>query len=519
MARTVEVIGVGLEGSAGWSAATIARVQGAAIVVGSDRQLALIQDVICPQQPAGSSSDRNPSDPDVQTPHRPIQTQIQEPEQWVLGALGDTIDRLKHWLMEPEPAPCRATLGKAALSSPASAPKRSSSDAQNLTFLSSNPSQNPQNQPSAYAVVLTSGDPLFFGLGRLLLASLPPACLQFRPHPSSIQLAFSRLKLPWQDAHCLSVHGRDLEILVPLVQQGASKLAILTDPVNSPGTIAQLLLDLDWAQSYTCYVCENLGGSEERVTEGTAAAIVGQTFASLSVLVLLKTALSASSPALGPSPPQPAPPVVTSGSPPEASSALPLFGLPDSAFASFPDRPGLITKREIRVQILSELALAPPQVIWDIGAGTGSVSVEIARLCPASQIYAIEKTAAGVGLIQTNCDRFGVNNVTIAQGKAPQGLEQWPQADRVFIGGSGGNLAAILDYCMAHLRSQGRMILALATLEHQMTVQTWLGPQNSRDVQVQWRQVRIDRSASFAHLTRYVPLNPVTLVTVVKESR
>jgi len=439
--KSIHVVGIGLEGVAGWSQPVLDLVRGAAVLVGSQRHLDLLGD-LCGDQ---------------------------GPEVWILGDLGATIDRLRQWQPDPQASP------------PLALPPPTQTQ------------QTPKNTRLSYGVVLTSGDPLFFGLGRLLLAHLPPPSLHFHPQPSSIQLAFSRLKLPWQDAHCLSVHGRDLEVLIPWVQRGVEKLAILTDPVNGPGAIAQLLLDLDLPQSYTCYVCENLGGPGERLTQGTPQEIAPQTFASLSVLILV---------ADSPSPPQP------------PSPSWPLLGIPDAAFASFPDRPGLITKREIRVQILGELALEPQQVIWDIGAGTGSVSIEIARLCPQSQVYAIEKTAAGVGLIQTNCDRFGVGNIQVIQGQAPQGLADLPQADRVFIGGSGGNLAEILDFSGQSLRELGRIVLALATLEHQATVQGWLRETDHRFVTVQWRQVRIDRSASFARLTRYVPLNPVTLVTL-----
>ncbi|WP_353259089.1 precorrin-6y C5,15-methyltransferase (decarboxylating) subunit CbiE [Prochlorothrix hollandica] len=427
---SIHVVGIGLEGAAGLSPAGVALIDGAAIVLGSPRHLALFPH-----------------------PHQ---------EQWVLGDIAASLDRLSHWHQ-----------------SEASAWDSSASPA------------------PPYAVVLTSGDPLFFGLGRLLLTTLPPTCLTFHPHLSSLQLAFSRLKLPWQDAHCLSVHGRSLEPLIPLLQRGEPKLAILTDPLHSPGAIAQLILDLDLPQGYQCWVCENLGGADECLTEGPPGDIVGRSFAALSVVVLLKTPDSAQG---------------TEQDPP----VWPLLGIPDGAFHCFPDRPGLMTKREVRVQILGELALQPPQVLWDLGAGTGSVAVEVGRLCPDSAIYAVEQTAAGVGLIQRNGDRFGVGNLTVIQAKAPAGLGDLPDPHRIFIGGSGGQLASILDQCGQRLQPQGRMVLALATLEHQALVQSWLQQSAvGQGYTAQWRSLHLARSASFAQLTRYVPLNPVTLVTLV----
>ncbi|HEY9753423.1 MAG TPA: precorrin-6y C5,15-methyltransferase (decarboxylating) subunit CbiE, partial [Coleofasciculaceae cyanobacterium] len=117
----------------------------------------------------------------------------------------------------------------------------------------------------ASIVILTSGDPLFFGLGRLLLQVFPAEQLVFHPHLSSVQLAFSRVKLPWQDAAVISAHGRSLDQLIQALQQGTEKIAVLTDSLNTPLAIAQLLQSLVLPTSYQLWVCENLGGADERV--------------------------------------------------------------------------------------------------------------------------------------------------------------------------------------------------------------------------------------------------------------
>ena len=114
-------------------------------------------------------------------------------------------------------------------------------------------------------VVLVTGDPLFFGLGRLLLAELPPEQLTFHPHLSSVQLAFNRLKVPWQDARVISAHGRSVDELIQVLQQGVDKIAVLTDGTNTPNAIARLLLALDLPSSYSFWVCKNLGGDDERI--------------------------------------------------------------------------------------------------------------------------------------------------------------------------------------------------------------------------------------------------------------
>jgi precorrin-6Y C5,15-methyltransferase (decarboxylating) len=362
-------------------------------------------------------------------------------------------------------------------------------------------------------VILTSGDPLFFGLGRLLLNEFPAERLTFHPHFSSIQLAFSRVKLPWQDARMISAHGRSLEELTQALQQGVEKLAVLTDGTNTPRAIAHLLQSLDLPTRYRMWVCENLGGSDERILElqMNIELLSQESFSPLNVVVLQR---------------------ITQALQPFDLKALPLFGIPDSLFLSFPDRPGLMTKREVRVQILSELALQPGQIVWDVGAGTGSVAIEMARLCPASTVYAVEKTAIGTSLIQQNSQQFQVKNIVSVHGIAPDALHSLPPPNRVFIGGSGGHLKAILDYCADNLAPSGRIVLALATLEHLAMILNWLeqkvmgdgglGTPKSRFLSCSrgspWSyhvlQVQLSRSLAIADLTRLSPLNPVTLVVI-----
>jgi precorrin-6Y C5,15-methyltransferase (decarboxylating) len=348
----------------------------------------------------------------------------------------------------------------------------------------------PQLTPEARIVILASGDPLYFGLGRLLLAHFAPEQLRFHPHLSSVQLAFNRLKLPWQDAMVISVHGRALDCLLPPLQQGVAKLAILTDPQHHPVVIARFYRSLDLASTYQFWLCENLGADTERITAYSLQELEQldpTTLAPLNVLVLVRCEA------------EPLPDLAT----------LPLLGLPDSTFLSFPDRPGLMTKREIRLLALGELALQPRQIIWDIGAGTGAMAIEIARLCPDSQIYAIEKTAAGLSLLEQNCRRLQVSNVMPVRGAAPAALRDLPRPDRVFIGGSGGQLEAILNHLQAGLAPEGRVVLALATLENLSLGLQWFQRQGWRYT---LQQVQIARSVALAQLTRFQPLNPVYLL-------
>ena len=194
---------------------------------------------------------------------------------------------------------------------------------------------------------------------------------------------------------------------------------------------------------------------------------------------------------------------------------LPLIGIPDSSFLSFSDRPSLITKKEIRIAILGELSLQSNQTIWDIGAGTGSVSIEMARLIPSSEIMAIEKTSMGSALITQNCQRFKVNNITNIYGKAPEALINLPHPDRIFIGGSGGNLVDILKVCEQKLTDQGVIVMSFATIEHSYQALGWL---SENSWQYRLLQLQISRSTPVQHLTRFTPLNPVTIITATKNN-
>lgn len=425
----IHVVGIGLEGASGLSESVLNIINGASLLVGSDRHLSYFPQLSAPRL--------------------------------VLGDLTETIveirNNLTRWKLEQ---------------------------------------QSNQN----YIVILVSGDPLFFGLGRLLIAEFLPEQLTFHPHVSSIQLAFSRIKIAWQDAHIISAHGRSMQGLTQALQQGIEKIAILTDNINNPQAIAQLLLALDLPSRYQLWVCENLGGSDEQVQQLEPESLNNKTFSSLNVVILLRQSRLSTEPL--------------------DLSKIPQFGIPDQLFLSYSDRPGLMTKREVRILILGELALQPKQIIWDIGAGTGSVSVEIARLFPDSTIYAIEKTAAGTTLIEQNRQRFQTNNIVSIHGEAPNILHHLRSPHRIFIGGSGNNLGEILGLCSIRLAPGGVIVLALATIEHLNTALTWL--EERKRIERSWSyrllNVQLSRSVPIANLTRFSPLNPITLLTISHHS-
>ena len=260
--------------------------------------------------------------------------------------------------------------------------------------------------------LLATGDPLFFGIGRLLKQSFPPEQLRFYPHLSSAQLACNRLQIPWQSATILSVHGRSLDPLEATLKRHQSPIVCLTDRGHSPAAIAQLIHDLKLVTEYQVWVCSQLGSEVEEIQRLDVEVARVKDVEGPNVVVLQRRSPSALD-----------------------LATLPVMGIPDRCFLTFADRPGLMTKQEVRVMSLGALQLPSAGVMWDVGAGTGSMAIEMGRLVPAGRVYAIEKDAAGLELIEQNVGRFGVVNVQWVGGKAPECLAGLPAPQRIFVGG------------------------------------------------------------------------------------
>ncbi len=332
--------------------------------------------------------------------------------------------------------------------------------------------------PERPLVILTSGDPLFYGLGRLLQQHFSD--LSFHPAVSSVQLACARLGLPLQSAEVISIHGREPESLIACLKRYPEAVVILTDAGYPPLAIANLLETLQLPITYQLWVCSRLGATDEQV-------VCWQPDTELLPEPLI---------------------VVLRQVPRAAPTTVPQLGIADRDWLTFTDRPGLLTKQPLRCLTLGLLQLPPTGVFWDVGAGAGTVAIEMARLSPQAQIYAIEKVAIGVSLIQQNCERFGVTNLSVIEGRAPAALADLPAPDRVFVGGGGSDLAAILAVC----QSCPVIVVNCATLEACLTAQTAL----SSSHQVSISHVQITQSAPIGQGTRFAPLNPVWLVQATK---
>jgi precorrin-6B C5,15-methyltransferase / cobalt-precorrin-6B C5,C15-methyltransferase len=294
--------------------------------------------------------------------------------------------------------------------------------------------------------VLASGDPGFFGIVRTLLRHVDRRQLRVLPAPSSVATAFARLGIPWDDAVVVSAHGRPLDQAVRAARTGA-KVAVLTAPESPPELVGQALL-ADGCIVDLVAVCSRLGSADEEVRELSLGELAEGEFDPLSVVVLL-----------GP-------------------GRLPLTGWSDAGSAArsaddgrvlawgrddatYAHRDGMITKAETRSVILGKLCLPPRGVLWDVGAGSGSVAIECALLCPGLTVFAIESSADDAARISANATHAGVG-VHVITGTAPEALVDLPAPDRAFVGGGGtGVLQSVLD----RLAAGGHVVASFAALD------------------------------------------------------
>jgi precorrin-6B C5,15-methyltransferase / cobalt-precorrin-6B C5,C15-methyltransferase len=354
-------------------------------------------------------------------------------------------------------------------------------------------------------VVLATGDPLFFGIGRRLLEAFPKEELLFLPHVSSIALAFARLKETWNDACMISLHGRPLQTIGPALERGEPKIAVFTDAENNPAAIARIVCAKGLGRNYVQWVCENLGGDDERITRWSPLELQDEDFAPLNVVVLLRVHSS--------EPEAQARAEAASLACASGSDSLPLLGLPESALRHRGEPCGLITKREVRLQALGFLEMHHGDVLWDIGAGSGSVSLEAARLAPTLAVFAIEKATEALAHLRENVANFGLGNVHLVAGEAPESLAELPDPNAVFVGGNGGRLLEILDHVMHQLKPGGRLVLSCIALETFSHAWNWF---SERRLDPQATSLQLAHSRPLGNLHRFEPDNPIFLLRVKK---
>jgi precorrin-6Y C5,15-methyltransferase (decarboxylating) len=283
--------------------------------------------------------------------------------------------------------------------------------------------------------LLASGDPTFFGISRFLLRNLPKERIEIFTNVTSMQYAFSRIKEPWDDAIFVSVHGRGMHAAVDKIV-AAEKACILTDKVNTPAAVARELIERG-AEGYEAWLCEDLGLPTEKFTRSDLRGLLELKPSDLNILILIRTY---------------EPNLVQ----------YPLLGIDDDEFQTTKK---LITKQEVRAVTLSKLQLQDDLTLWDIGAGSCSVSIEASNLMPNGRIFAVERNPQCVGFINENLKKFCTRNVKLIEAYAPDGLDDLPDPDRVFIGGAGGQLEEIIDAVDKRLKSDGLIVLNAVTLD------------------------------------------------------
>ena len=338
-------------------------------------------------------------------------------------------------------------------------------------------------------VVLASGDPLFFGIGGWLSRHFDAKQLRFTPAVSSVQAACHKLGISLQDATVVSVHGRPVESVRRHLQTNKT-LVLLTDAKSTPQVLAKECMDAGLDQS-KIHICEAIGYQQEKLSHFIACELVENkelTFDSLNVVVIETS---------------------------NQTSFFPEFaGIEDEKFITDKgDGKGMITKRDVRLSILSLLQISDTDVVWDVGAGCGGVSIEMSYWHEKADIYAVEHHIGRQECLSANRNRFGVmSNLTLIPGRAPESLSKLPNPNKVFVGGSDGNLELILAHIWQRLDKGGVLVASAVTENTKQALQLFMQARiGQADSVYESKQVSHAKLDQLAGQQLYRPSLPVTL--------
>jgi precorrin-6Y C5,15-methyltransferase (decarboxylating) len=339
--------------------------------------------------------------------------------------------------------------------------------------------------------VLVSGDPLFYGLARFLCDRIGNDRCEIVPHVSSMQLAFARVKESWEDAYLTNLAAHGLDAVVDRIRT-AQKVGLFTTEECGPDAVARALLNrrIDY---FAAYVCENLGARNERVTHGSLAEIAAHEFDPLNVMILVRAPDSLDAP--------------------RDARERSAFGNADETFVQSKPKHGLLTPAEVRAVALAQMALTPRSVVWDVGAGSGSVSVEAALLCPAGRVYAIEQDAEDAELIRENAGRYGATTVMPVTGRAPEVWADLADPDAVFMEGSGREVVRLAELAFDRLKPGGRLVASLASVDSLHELRQAL---RTRTAQVQVWMLNVSRGTDQLERLRFESLAPAFLIAATK---
>lgn len=350
------------------------------------------------------------------------------------------------------------------------------------------------NSNAKKVVVLATGDPLCHGIASYLIKQLGHEKIDVLPNLVAHQLACAKLGLAWQTCQIGSIHTQEtgewtlgadpqhsLYRALQLIRQ-SELTAIYTSPENDPHRIARMLMVEGVAKQYEFAIAACLRQENEAISEWmTADKVATHPFEDLNIVLIRRKLTNTES----------------------------IFGLPDERFKQRKPDKGLITKREVRAVSLARLSLQADSIVWDIGAGSGSVGLEAARLCPLGHVYAIEKNTDDALIALENKASLKVSNYSLLQSRAPVGMESWMDPDAVFIGGSGGELQELILLCLKRLKQNGQLVMNFVTLENLNTAMTTL-----KEASVQWDvvQLQASRSKPILSMQRMQAENPVWVV-------
>lgn len=334
-----------------------------------------------------------------------------------------------------------------------------------------------QTSGAENAVLVYSGDTGFYSGASAMMEKLEALGVRARVLPglSSIQLLAAALGRPWQGWNLVSAHGRTCDPVAECMQ--GRPTFFLTGGSEDPATLCAQLAAEGFGDVQGV-VGQCLGTPEEKLFRGSVKELAAGRFNSLSVLLV------------------------------EAAEVLPRRapGLPDEAFERG-DVP--MTKQEVRAAVLAKLAVRPEDILWDVGAGTGSVSVELALAAPRGRVYAVECRPGGCALIKANREKFRTRNLVLVEGLAPAALSDLPAPDAVFIGGSKGSLAAIVDAALDK-NPDARICVSAIALE---TLSAAVAALTAKGRTVQVSQIAVSRAKAVGGLHLMMAQNPIYLIT------
>ncbi|MBB2914458.1 precorrin-6Y C5,15-methyltransferase (decarboxylating) [Streptosporangium becharense] len=328
--------------------------------------------------------------------------------------------------------------------------------------------------------VLASGDPMFHGIGTTLVRLLGADRVRVLPHPSSVSLACARLGWAADRLDVVSLVTAPVETLHGWVHDGR-RILVLSADGRTPARVAGLLAARGYGGSPVT-VLERLGGPGERVISGTAALWSLPSAHDLNVVAVECLADA-------------------------GTVALPRVpGLPDDAY----EHDGQLTKSEVRAVTLSRLAPVPGQLLWDVGAGAGSIGIEWMRVHPDNRAVAVESRPGRAAVVARNAARLGVPGLTVVTGAAPAALDGLERPDAVFVGG-GVTVPGVVEGCWEALRPGGRLVANAVTVESEAVLASWFGALGGDLV-----RLSVGRAAPVGGFTGWRPMMPVTIWTAVK---